>query len=60
MEIKLQVLIGLGCKVTMGKSCGGVRWQVEHCGWVQESQDKWLIRNYHFKSLKQGNFCGLK
>ncbi len=29
-------------------------------GWVQEWVDQWFIKNYHFKSPKQGYFFGLE
>jgi hypothetical protein len=43
----------------MGKSCGGVRWQVEHSGVGAKIPRQMAYKKLPFFSLKQGNFCGL-
>ncbi len=41
MGIESHVWKGLGCKLTMGKKCDGVWWQVEHDLLQSVQQDWW-------------------
>ncbi len=45
LRIKSFVPKGFGCEVTMGKSCGGLWWQIEH-GPLQSMQQYWWKENF--------------